>query len=70
MEFAMALQFEQPDPTDPVTMSAEDRCDELASIFARAIVRLPRPGADFREFPAKSPLPCLASSPPFRPHRG
>jgi len=29
-----------PDPAEPADMESEDRLDEIASIFARAILRL------------------------------
>lgn len=30
----------RPDPTDPTDMSSDERLDEIASIFARGILRL------------------------------
>lgn len=64
----MSLLLEHSDPTDPLAMSPEARRDELASIFARAILRLPR-SPEVREFAAESAPPGLALSTPLRPHR-
>lgn len=42
----MSLRLEHADPNDPVEMSLGERRDELANIFARAILRIPRRGCD------------------------
>lgn len=42
----MSLRLEHADPNDPAAMSPYERRDELASIFARAIPRMPRRGSD------------------------
>lgn len=60
----------RPDPTDPADMTPEQRLDEVASIFARGIVRLhgrvlPRSGPD--ENPPESSTTCLELPPGPRP---
>lgn len=64
----MSLLLDPADPTDSTAMSPAERRDELASIFARAILRLPR-SPEVREFEAKSAPSGLALSAPLRPHR-
>lgn len=52
----------RPDPTDPADMSPDGRLDELASIFARGILRLHGrvlPHVPDAENPADSSPTCL-----------
>jgi hypothetical protein len=63
----MSLRF---DPADPADLEPEDRLDEIASIFARAILRLHgRVRADIppsQNLEESSPT-CLELSAPPRP---
>jgi len=60
----------RPDPTDPEDMSPDERLEEMASIFARGILRLHRrilPDlAHAENLPESSPT-CLELSAPSRP---
>jgi hypothetical protein len=68
----MSLRIEHADPNNPAAMSPDDRRDELASIFARGLCRIPRRPCDVAEvdqFAAESaPLGLELSSLP-RPDR-
>lgn len=59
-----------PDPTDPADMTAEERLEEIASIFARGVLRLHGrsiPGDCLTEnLPDSSPA-CLELAAPSRP---
>ncbi len=58
------------DPTDPAEMTADQRLDEIASIFARGILRLhgrvPGHSAPAENLPESSAT-CLELPPPPRP---
>lgn len=60
----------RPDPTDPADMTAEQRLDEVASIFAGGIQRLhgrvPGHPAPAQNLPESSAT-CLELPPPPRP---
>jgi hypothetical protein len=60
----------RPDPTDPADMTANERLDEVASIFARGILRLHGrvlPNVpDLQNLEDSSPT-CLELSAPSRP---
>lgn len=68
----MSLRLEHADPNDPAAMSSDDRRDELASIFARALLRIPRRRGDAEEVDKiaaeSAPLGLELSALP-RPHR-
>jgi hypothetical protein len=60
----------RPDPTAPADMTADERMDELASIFARGILRLhERPQANIpapQNLEDSSPTCLELSAPPCR----
>lgn len=60
----------RPDPTDPADMTAEQRLDEVASIFARGILRLHGrvlpDTSDIENLPESSTT-CLELPAPSRP---
>jgi len=60
----------RPDPTDPADMTADERLDEIASIFARGILRLHGrvvpDSPDIENLPDSSPT-CLELSALPRP---
>ena len=64
----------RPDPTEPADMTADDRLDEIASIFARGTLRLhgripahPAPAAPTQNLPESLPT-CLELAAPPRPN--
>jgi hypothetical protein len=60
----------RPDPTDPADMTPEQRLDEVASIFARGILRLHGrvlPHSGPVENLPESSATCLELSAPTRP---
>ena len=68
----MSLRLDHPDLNGPSTMSPDDRRDELASIFARALLRIPRRRGDDEEvdqIAADSAHLGLEVSATTRPHR-
>jgi hypothetical protein len=60
----------RPEPTDPADMTADERLEEVASIFARGIVRLHGrsiPGDSLTGNLADSSPACLELAAPSRP---
>lgn len=60
------------DPTDPKNMSSAERCEEIASIFARGVLRLHGrvTGDNFDSEVLEDSLPtCLELSATLRPDR-